>query len=99
MDLQHCFVVMTSIEADGHKDERVRYFLTRKATAERDEQTEFRLSKNQKQSFPIIARDLKDKVSKPPFLLRLAGGEMPLEDRTHYRLGLELRSEYEFPAC
>lgn len=45
----------------------------------------------------FIRRDLKDRISKPPFLLRLLSHDLPLDDNTQYIMTLELRSEYEYP--
>lgn len=57
----------------------------------------FVMAPGEKRRFRIFHRDLKDVVSNPPHILKLAGQEIPLEDDVTYQIVLSLRSEYEFP--
>jgi hypothetical protein len=57
----------------------------------------FAVPANQSKRLMFIHRDLKDVVSRPPHLLRLATRDLPLVDGQSYSLEIELRSEYEYP--
>lgn len=57
----------------------------------------FGIAKFATKRWTFVKRDLADKISKPPFLLLLAGRDYPLLDNTQYILTMELRSEYEYP--
>ena len=57
----------------------------------------FAVPANQSKRLMFIHRDLKDVVSRPPHLLRLATQDLPLVDGQSYALEIELRSEYEYP--
>src|SRR5690606_17839659 len=61
--------------------------------SKRGENGKFSLRPDQSRSFFLVTRDLKDIVSKPPFLLRLDGKTRPLNDNTKYVLTLDLHSE------
>jgi hypothetical protein len=45
----------------------------------------------------LISRNISDKVTPEPFLLRLASEQIPLRENTTYTLQIELRSEYPIP--
>lgn len=60
-------------------------------------QEKFVVPANQSKRLMFIHRDLKDVVSRPPHLLRLATRDLPLVDGQCYSLEIELRSEYEYP--
>lgn len=57
----------------------------------------FALPANQSKRLTLVHRDLKDIVSRPPHLLRLASRDLPLVDGQSYSLEVELRSEYQYP--
>lgn len=57
----------------------------------------FEVPANQSRRFKLIHRDLKDVVSRPPHLLKLATRDLPLVDGQSYSLEFELRSEYVYP--
>lgn len=57
----------------------------------------FSMASNQALRRRFIFRDLKDHISRPPFVLHLVGGDYVLNDDTRYILAIELRSEYDHP--
>ena len=45
----------------------------------------------------LCTRDLKDIISRPPWLIHLEGQDLPLFDGDRWFVDLELRSNYEYP--
>lgn len=59
-------------------------------------ETTFNVETNNKH-FRFITRDISDKASKPPFLLRLGTRTVPLLENCQYVMALELQSRYPHP--
>lgn len=57
----------------------------------------FSVSASQAKRLRFVHRDLKDVVSRPPHLLKLATRDYPLLEGRSYLLDIELRSEYQYP--
>lgn len=94
--LKDCSVHLVSVSENGTidaVDEQIRWGKTGSGEASGF----FDLGANQVLRRRFIFRDLKDRISNPPFVLHLLNRDYILRDRTQYILALELRSEYEHP--
>jgi hypothetical protein len=94
--LNECKAMLMSLTVDGVSEPVVEPFDTG-ATILGSGLGNFEVQNGHNIQIGIITRDLQDAVSKPPFMLNLAGIRKPLRDSTDYQLRVELRSEYEHP--
>ncbi|MCW3835447.1 hypothetical protein ACFQ1E_07105 [Sphingomonas canadensis] len=51
-----------------------------------------KIEPGQRKNILLLSRDISDKVSKPPFLIRLAERDFPLKENKEYLVGIELHS-------
>lgn len=94
MLLKECEIRAISLAREGLEETLNASLFTRRDGPGR-ETGKFSIRPDRAESFPLVTRDLKDVVSKPPFLLRFAGKKRPLEDNASYILTLDLCSEAE----
>jgi hypothetical protein len=57
----------------------------------------FNLHPRQPRNLPIVTRDISDKVTPSPFLLRTQGSGVPLKENSRYFAHVELRCRYPYP--
>jgi hypothetical protein len=57
----------------------------------------FAVDTRQPKQMALLMRDISDKVTPAPFLLRTAGPGIPLKENSRYLVALELRSRYPHP--
>lgn len=88
--LKNCSVMLVRIRSDGKTSDVGVPLKT-------GDDGIFDLHPSARRGISFIRRDLRDRVSKPPFLLATAKGDIVLSDNTKHILILELRSEYDHP--
>lgn len=91
--LRECEVRAVSLASDGIETTLNGQLFSGRRPVDRQETGLFLLPVGGHISLPLIFRDLKDTVSKPPFLLRLVNQKVPLAENTSYILTIDLHSE------
>jgi hypothetical protein len=93
--LEQCQVLIVSMERDGIETTVMKALESGNTLITGP--TSFTLGRSDEKRVRLVSRDLLDRVSRPPFLLATFPDRIPLTENTHYRLKVELRSEYEHP--
>lgn len=95
--LNDCHVFVVSIAEGNNKTDINVELRSGKDRATNKPIGKFNLNKDGSKRWVFIHRDMKDKISNPPYLMRLITGDRVLNDNTQYVIAMELRSEYEHP--
>lgn len=95
--LRNCCAFLVALTEGSHRRE-----IGSPLTVARDRQTkeltgQFDVAPSSPKQWTFVIRDMLDQVSKPPFLLRVVSGDIPLKGNERYILELELRSAYPHP--
>lgn len=92
--LASCGVFIVAVE-NGH--ERAEVGVNLRSARQGTDAEGFTLGAGQMKRLNLCTRDLKDIISRPPWLVRLEGQDWPLFDGDRWFIDLELRSNYEHP--
>lgn len=92
--LTSCGVFVVAVQ-DGHERTEVGAYL--RSGRQGADGGGFSLGAGQMKRLHLCTRDLKDIISRPPWLIHLEGQDLPLFDGDRWFVDLELRSDYEHP--